>query len=665
LERNLSGQSNLVKNGQQLRVGAGAGAIAVSDLVEIGGPGNQAWSVATADYAANAGSGTLLAQTSVVAAALPAGGTRQPVARDRLGNIYIAGTNSSGNLVATKYSPLGTVLASATLDATATSVNTPYLFQLQNGTFAVVYARAAGALYFTIFDAALTVIAGPSSVATERSATNVVYHAACALSGGGFALAFQTSAGTAINLATFSNAGSSVLAATNIQTLAGSAAQQFLRLAQLSSGNLVCAYRGTMTAGGTAGTSFTIVTTSGGAVAGPINLDSTSTLGFLEISILPGFFALAEANGTNLVAGVFSNAGAQQGSTYTVGNTLASTTYPQTKLTNDGSSFWLAWFSSVANGLYAISFSAAGVAGVAASALGGATLNASTFALDAIVMNGLLVALAASSTTGGQYLMTVGLPDASQGIAAPYLRMVPTSFGTSAGTTGSRAPRLLGGGDGLYSGSNPPAGQPSVAPTNGDFTVILAYDQQSTAATFLGIQKVETTAIVGVALAGITAGNPGSTVLVNPGQGEYPANAIAGTAGTGFNHLVGHPQGAAGRLYPDGVALSGLTDIEFNPSAMLSPSGYMKFSNGLILQWGVTAPFLTEGGATITYPIPFPNNNFTQLASADVSAFVSSEANIIMQTYSPTLNGMGIYCQFASGTITDFSFPARWIAIGN
>lgn len=578
----MTAASQNIKNGQQLNTLVGSGAVASGDIMEIGGPGAEAWSVATMDYAAVASAGSLLAQTSAVAAALP-GSARQPLARDKLGNIYLLGTNSSGNLVAYKFGPLGTVIASATLDATATSVNSPHVFQLQNGSFAAVYARAAGALYTVVFDATLNVIAGPVLVGTERAATNVVYHSACALTGGGFAVAFQTSAGTAINLVTYSNAGAVVQAATSIQALGGSAAQAYLKLSQLASGNLLCAYRSTMTAGGIAGTSFTICTVAGALFIGPVSVDTTSTLGFVETSALPTTFAVAVADGTNIIAAVFNFSGVQQGGSYSVGNTLNSIAYPQLKLTNDGIQFWMVWFSSVANGVYVIALSAAGVAGTSASGLGSASINASTFALDAEVLNNLIVVLAASSGTAGQLWMSIGLPDASLGIINPYVRTAPAAFGTAAATTGSNWPRVLSGGGGLYQGTSPPLGQPAVSSHNGDFTVIFAYDQQNTAETYLGIQKVENSAVVGASLKTIVAGSAGSNALINPGPGEYPTNNVTGSSGMAFNHIGLIPSGTAGTMYTAGGAFSGIGGSAAGVSGPLPTGFYGPFA-------GATAP---------------------------------------------------------------------------
>jgi len=553
------GTSNFVKNGQQLKVPAGSSAVAQGDLVLVGGLGSEAWPVATIDYAVNAEAQTLLSPSAVASFAVT-GSARQAVARDRLGNVYIMGTNGSGRLVAYKRSPLGASLVSAVLDSTATTVNTPILFQLSNGNFCCVYARSAGVLCFVIFDSMLTLIAGPSAFATERASTNVVYHSAVALSGGGFAVVFQSSAATAINLVTYSNAGSPVLGATSVQALTGSAAVETLKLGQLSSGNLVCAYRGTMAANSFGGTSFTVFTVGGVNVAGPTSVDSTSVAGLLEISVMTGYFAVAEANGTNLICAVYTNAGVVQGTPFSAANTLNAGTYPQVKLTNDGIYFWLAYFSSAGNGLYLLGLTAAGATYASASGMGSSTLSASTFALDAEVINGSLVALAASSGTSGQYWLSAGLPDASLGVSAPYLRSAPTAIGSAAATTGSLWPRLLSGGGGLYRGSSPPVNQPTAPATCGDFTAIMVYDQQNSATTLMAIVKVETTAVLGVSMAEIAAGQAGVPFFVNPGQGEYPTSATGGTAGQSFNHLDNALAGTAGVVYANGVALTGISN---------------------------------------------------------------------------------------------------------
>jgi hypothetical protein len=544
--------SNFLNNGQKINLRSGIAAINAGDALILGGPGSEAWTIGCTDYARLQNQQTILPQTSLVASAT-AGGARAPVLRDVQGNIFTLGTNSIGNALVYKSNPIGSTQTSAVIDSTATTVRAPKLLALSNGTFAAIYARASGALYSVIFDAALNVIVGPTSIATGYAVSSVVYHAACALTGGGYVVAYQTAAGTAINAVTYSNINAVVQAATNIQTLAGTAAQEFLKIAQLSTGNLMCAFRGTMTAGGTAGAGFVIVTTALANMTGPTVVDSTSAAGFVDISQISGYFAISTQNGTNTLCSVYNVAGALQGSQFSTANTLNSLTYPQSSLTNDGTQFWLSYFGSVSNGLNVAQIPVAGASsGKLATGFSSATLSATTYALDTDIINGMLVALAASSLTAGQYWLSIGLPDASLGVSSPYLRTGATAFGTVATTTGCNWPRLMSGGGGLYIGTGAPTNPANLAQC-GDFTAIMVYDHQSTAATYLGIVKIESASIVGISLSNTAAGNQGSPVAANPGPGAYPANTIAGTQGVTFNHALATISGEAGTLFAGGI----------------------------------------------------------------------------------------------------------------
>jgi len=265
---------------------------------------------------------------------------------------------------------------------------------------------------------------------------------------------------------------------------------------------------------------------------------------------------IATANGTNLICAVYSAAGALQGSKYSIANTLNSTAYIQLKLTNDGINFWLVNQSSAGNGIYITQIPTVGAStGVAIAGQQSATIAATTYALDAEVINGQLVVLAASSTTAGQCWMTFGLPDASLGINYPYSLTAATAFGTTAATTGSYWPRIMSGGGGLYTGSTPPTGQPTNQPTNGSFTAIFAYDHQNSGATYLGAQKFSASAIIGSALGNLAlAANITNTALpVNPGPGSYNINSVGGTDGVPFNQISALPEGNVGVLFNQGV----------------------------------------------------------------------------------------------------------------
>lgn len=78
----------------------------------------------------------------------------------------------------------------------------------------------------------------------------------------------------------------------------------------------------------------------------------------------------------------------------------------------------------------------------------------------------------------------------------------------------------------------------------------------------------------------------------------------------------------------------------------LSPNGYVKFANGLIIQWG------TSDGGVVTFPVQFPNKVLNIIVSPLV-----------------TNSGIGGNCWYVTTlTTTKFntaaSVPRRWIAIG-
>lgn len=81
----------------------------------------------------------------------------------------------------------------------------------------------------------------------------------------------------------------------------------------------------------------------------------------------------------------------------------------------------------------------------------------------------------------------------------------------------------------------------------------------------------------------------------------------------------------------------GATDWQENPAATLkdiknllgqgaivaskldSVNGYVKFANGFIVQWGITLPDPSAGGATFNFPISFKTTNYIAIANGDQS----------------------------------------------
>lgn len=522
---NLSG---VIQGGQTLGMVAGAQAINANDLVQTGGPGNEAYSVVTIDNAAVAAI-TTTAPTSAVTGAVN-NYARYDRVVDTLGNSYFLTPNASSQGVnVSKRSPGNAILiASTALDATTHAMISMRLRKLTSGNFVAVYVDSTtGGVKFVIFDTNLNIVAGPTAVATGYETGAVAYVDGVALSGGGFAVLYQSTSHV-ITLQTYSNAGAAVLAATSVQTITGTALV-YLALGQLSNGNLVIGMRTTATP---AGTSFVIVTTAGVSVVANTVIYSVATAGFCHLSVLPGFFSIADANGTNLQAAVYNNAGAQQGGNFTGVTTLNSTTYAQCQLANDGNNFYL-FFTLTAGGLSVVQLTTAGGSTASATILTGTFTATTTF--GAAICNGQAFVLAASITTGGQYYITVGLPDAFLGASSPYVITGATSIGSAAATTGAYWPSVH---------------------AFGDFTVGVVYDQQTTAGTFAGMVKFAASSIQGVAQNAIAANSPGTALTVNPGPGSYPVNALLGTAGTTFDHSTTTPTGNRGVMYRAGVDLS-------------------------------------------------------------------------------------------------------------
>lgn len=560
--------SQFTKLGQSIQLRAGSAAINSNDAIEIGGPGNEAFSINTTDYATT--QGTILFQEFNFGLKAMTGTMRQSAVRDALGNLYILNLNSSGNLCVNKFSPLGYSLTNTVLDSGTSAAFSGKILPLSNGTFAAIYARASGAFSFVLFDSSINIILGRTSIVGEFTPGNTVYHAAVELAGGGFAVTYQTSAGLAINLQTFSNSGAVVQTATSILTT--TAVQTTLKMGQLPNGNLLVVVRNTT---GPVGTVFVIVTTSGASVVGSTTVDSSATSGLIEFNILQpsGTFAVAAMTGSNMIASVYTQAGVLQGTEYSTPNTLNTLASIQFSLVNDGVQFWLSFISSANAGVSVAKIPVTGTNFVLTTGLGSATISATTYSLDSAIISGLLTVFAASTLTGGQYWMTVGLPDATLGIGLPYVRTAPTTFGTAAGTTGCNWPKLL---------------------AVGDWVGVFIYDHQTTTSSFFTIQRFESSRIMGVAQNTVAVGNPGAIVTLNTGPGSYLCNPMFGTPGLQFNQGTIAPFGNVGTLYNNGISLTGIPAI---PS-VTPPSGSTALTG--IFGTGNFQAYTTPGSYTFT-----------------------------------------------------------------
>lgn len=514
--------SSFIKNGQNLQVKAGNAGINVGDLLLIGGPGNEAYSAKTIDYAKLGPASTVLAQTSIVASTnITQHAGRLAGAVDANGNIYIF-TLQDGSV--RKYSSTGSLLASFTTTSMVSDNIMGKVVILSNGNIAIVTPGASNNIM--VLDAALNQVIASFALSPAPYTNYNANLDAVALSGGGFAVVYTTT--TTVTLATFSNTGAAVLSPTTVQSVTIST-QAFVRIAQLTNGNIVVAMN--MTSGSTpVGTSFFVVTTAGVSVVARVSVSTETTGGPCYLAVpaagspSAGYFGVADPTG---YVGVYSNAGALQGSVASVIGAGGDNAGLQ--FLTDGVQFVMA----ASNGGF-LAVAQIPVTG-ANNAVSTTTATAvSNSAIDAALCSGQVIALYASSATA-QSAVLFGLADPTLGITKPYMIGSPTAVGTAAATTGTEWPTILAA---------------------GDFSGVFVYDHVMTAGTFLAIYKLAASAIIGLAQGAVAAGNSGATVAVQTGPGSYPCNALAGTSGgVIFSHMAGSPTGNAGSIFNNGVSL--------------------------------------------------------------------------------------------------------------
>ena len=87
----------------------------------------------------------------------------------------------------------------------------------------------------------------------------------------------------------------------------------------------------------------------------------------------------------------------------------------------------------------------------------------------------------------------------------------------------------------------------------------------------------------------------------------------------------------------------------------LTTNGYVKLSNGLVIQWGKTASIGTGGSAAVTFPIAFPTNCAVVVSGLEVASGANSFG---VSSGVPTTTGVTLY---SNGAVAG---PHPWIAIG-
>ena len=515
--------SDFATSSSTLNFPVGGGAINSGDLIQIGGLGSRAFPVKTADYAKFGAPTQILPPTSLTSSAQTIQQNQQAAVTDSFGNIYVGVQN-----YVYKYSPQGTLIWSINALAFAT-VACAQILQLSDGSMAYLGADyTAGTLNVLTFDPNTGhLISNVPSMGVTYFASSAAYFTACALSAGGFAIAYQSNATqTDFLLQTYSNKCAAVLAATQINTVTASASC-LCSISQLSNGNLVCA---TSSSGAL---TFVVVTTSGVSVVSSTSvLSSNATV--LDLSVLPGYFAVCAVGNPQCVCSVYNNSGVMQGSQLVAGNN--STGGAPLRLINDGSNFWFG-----VNNIYVYQITTSGVATSIFSSSVDLTGTGNT-TMDMAIAENILVIFAGHTGTGDQVYYYVPLPDPALPILATTYLTVAV-LGSNATTAGCFWPKVI---------------------FKGDFTAIFLYDHQNAASTFMSIVKLDASAIVGVSQTTNPALNTGSLgspnmIRVSAGPGAYTTNPTGGTPGVSFDHRGQSTiSGNSGVIYTNSTVLVGV-----------------------------------------------------------------------------------------------------------
>ena len=482
-------------------------AIAVQDAIQVG-PDNLAWKIRCTDTAAvnNAGdlSSTAQGQIQATTALLGASaslfstgslGKLPAVMQHTNGDIYTMAPSATGALgaVVTRWTAGGRKVNQVTL-ATGTANNFYQLVQLANGN--VLASCTAGT---KIYDANLGLVnATPMTWADSGSgAQDPVF---IALAAGGYCVAFQSTTPANIKAGLADNTGATVVAIAVISTVGGGAGACELTGKQLNgSANIVIATRSAV-AGAYMGV-FNSTTLAAVSAMASISYSTTSPAVGVEIAVVPGFFALLlGSDGTNMLGGVYTNAGAIVGSNFTLANTTA-TNLGQFKLLSNGvDTFYALFASSTSNFVFSAWSTAAAFTNTTIAA---GTSGFNTYVFDAFYEKG-RVCVAINNTGLTNPKLAVINAAAASLIAAPFV------FGTAATAAGSWV--------GLCS--------------TGDWSFACIYETSNAVGSFIFQGKYQASAILGRAT---VAAAIGADVTASIKPGSYTINPIGGTNGRAFD----------------------------------------------------------------------------------------------------------------------------------
>ena len=488
---------------QILQAKAGPIAIALNDLVALGGYPLGLYPVQTSDYAAVAAAGSSpVALTTVSSNGTQLETRNRGVADPATGDIFIADTYLPGPVGCQiwKYSSAGALQCSRILDSAATGdTNYVQVRFLANGNLLVFWYNLATpyTLFFAIVDKKLQVVVAKTAIAS--AATNPQLNADCLpLSGGGFAVVWSH-AGVGDYFTIRDNAGAVVYAATLIAgaptNSSGNGNGPRHKLVELSNGNIFVGINDTSQSDALR---YCIFSPTGTVVKAYTTLagSGSSAIYYPEVSVLPGYVLFA--HGGN--AYVLNNAGTVQGAA------IALPTGSVTRVLNDGTYFWALQSSS---GLVMKRIPTTGT-GIVTNTLAGF----GTITGDVFLERGNFVAF------DGANAYVIGVDAAG----------FPTRLASNAFLASMT--QTIGG--------------------IGDFCAIGFQVGK------FQITKFLNASIIGVAQTAVAAGNTGTLVTISAGAGGYITNEIKGTPGKAYDHSGAPIVGNKGALYLNSATLKGI-----------------------------------------------------------------------------------------------------------
>lgn len=487
------------------------------------GPDGLAYPVETIDYAAKPNIGDACITTATVVAGTPSYyGRTTNVAQGANGDIFVGTANASGGFGFTvyRYAANGALVNSLNIGVFGALCYDPHMVKLANGNIAATWSTGTD-LYYCVLSPTLAVVQGATLVAGIMSNQQ---HDMIALSGGGFMVSYTDKNTTTLTrAAVYSNTGAVVTAVSTIFTWTGGAGGSgaYVRLAELSNGNVVAALQGSYTTGTYLGLMVGVLTPLAAVSVAFTNVDTGLQTLPPEVNAFGGFFCIAryDAGSQTLKTRVFNNALVQQGATYAPTVSTNSGSSNTHRIINDGTSFWQVWCPSASSVPFSlVKITTAGVTTVYNIGLNGSSVQY----LDMFYERGRIV-FTNMSSGGAMKFSVFNTTTLNQEVLNQAMSVT----------------------DGQYHQTIP----------GGDFSLICVGGGSTASNTMLAVQKYANTAVMGVATAAAAAG---SMVPIASLSGAYAINMLKGTTSKSFDHTTGaNIAGNKGTLLTYGAILKG------------------------------------------------------------------------------------------------------------